>query len=58
MIPREQPERTWIHDYIFIKSGYSKNDIEEMSIREYDFMLQVLLEINNKKAKSGEFQGI
>ena len=41
-------------DYIFIKNGYSKQDIEAMSMEEYDCMFTLLV---NKKANA-PFGGI
>lgn len=46
------PYRSWLKDYCIVKGNYSKSDIEEMEIDEYDFIFMLSI------AKKSETNGI
>ena len=37
-----------------VRRGYSKN-IDELEIEEYDFIMDLMMELNNKKKDQGMF---
>jgi hypothetical protein len=54
-IPDKFPYKIWIHNYLMVRKGYSQN-IEDMEIDEYDFTIELMMELNNKK-KDQPFAG-
>ena len=50
MMPEKGKHKTWILNDLLIKRGYSLEDLDKMETDEYDFLLQLTLEQNNKQA--------
>jgi len=57
ILPAKSPERFWINDYLLIRKGYSKSDLQNMDIDEYDFISELMFELNKAKKDTNIFSG-
>ena len=56
LLPQKTPYIFWIQDYLMVRKGYTKN-IEDMEIEEYEFIMELMMELNAQKKDKGMFEG-